>query len=34
MAGWGKYEGEWYSNQAHGKGKFWHDDGDVFEGIY
>lgn len=24
--------GEWRNNKAHGKGKFWHVDGDVFEG--
>jgi len=24
--------GEWKENKAHGKGKFWHIDGDVFEG--
>eukprot|EP00826_Nyctotherus_ovalis_P049151 TRINITY_DN5887_c0_g1_i20.p1 TRINITY_DN5887_c0_g1~~TRINITY_DN5887_c0_g1_i20.p1 ORF type:complete len:203 (-),score=11.65 TRINITY_DN5887_c0_g1_i20:222-830(-) len=27
-----RYEGEWKRNQAHGRGKFWHIDGDVFEG--
>ena len=24
--------GEWRNNKAHGKGKFWHIDGDIFEG--
>ena len=24
--------GEWKENKAHGKGKFWHVDGDIFEG--
>jgi len=24
--------GEWRNNKAHGKGKFWHVDGDIFEG--
>jgi hypothetical protein len=27
-----KYEGEWRLNKANGKGKFWHADGDVYEG--
>ena len=27
-----KYEGEWIDNKASGKGKFWHVDGDYFEG--
>lgn len=27
-----KYEGDWLNNKAHGKGKFYHVDGDVFEG--
>ena len=27
-----KYEGEWRFNKANGKGKFWHADGDVYEG--
>jgi len=25
-------QGEWKNNKAHGKGKFWHVDGDIFEG--
>lgn len=29
-----KYEGEWKNNKAHGKGKFYHVDGDIFEGKY
>ena len=24
-----RYEGEWSQNRAHGKGKFWHVDGDT-----
>jgi hypothetical protein len=24
--------GEWRNNKAHGKGKFWHVDGDIFDG--
>ena len=28
-----RYEGEWKDNKACGKGKFWHVDGDVFNGI-
>ena len=27
-----KYEGNWRLNKACGHGKFWHVDGDVFEG--
>jgi len=27
-----KYEGEWRHNKANGTGKFWHADGDVYEG--
>lgn len=27
-----KYEGEWHNNKANGRGKFWHADGDVYEG--
>lgn len=27
-----KYEGYWKNNKAHGLGKFWHADGDVFDG--
>ena len=27
-----RYEGQWKQNKAHGKGKFFHVDGDVFEG--
>ena len=27
-----RYEGYWKANKACGKGKFWHVDGDVFEG--
>jgi hypothetical protein len=27
-----RYEGEWKNNKAHGKGKFFHVDGDIFEG--
>ena len=27
-----KYEGEWRQNKANGTGKFWHADGDVYEG--
>ena len=27
-----KYEGNWRFNKACGHGKFWHVDGDVFEG--
>jgi hypothetical protein len=27
-----KYEGYWKNNKAHGRGKFWHVDGDIFEG--
>lgn len=26
------YKGDWKNNKAHGKGKFWHVDGDIFEG--
>lgn len=29
-----KYEGGWKENKAHGQGKFWHVDGDIFEGEY
>jgi hypothetical protein len=28
-----KYEGYWRDNVAHGRGKFYHIDGDVYEGI-
>lgn len=28
----GKYEGEWQTGRANGKGQFWHADGDVYEG--
>jgi len=27
-------KGEWKNNKAHGKGKFYHIDGDIFEGFY
>jgi MORN repeat len=27
-----KFLGEWKNNQAHGKGKFYHADGDIFDG--
>ena len=27
-----KYEGNWKFNKACGRGKFWHVDGDIFEG--
>ena len=29
-----KYEGEWRQNKANGTGKFWHADGDVYEGQF
>ena len=28
----GRYEGEWFNNQANGKGKFWHVTGDIYQG--
>lgn len=27
-----RYEGEWKDNKACGYGKFWHVDGDIYEG--
>ena len=27
-----RFIGEWRNNKANGKGKFWHVDGDIFEG--
>ena len=29
-----KYEGYWKDNKTCGKGKFWHANGDFFEGMY
>jgi hypothetical protein len=29
-----KYSGEWDKDKPNGKGKFWHKDGDYYEGFW